>query len=105
MFRFVGVVHLLPLPAGPRPSPGWAVVTERALQDLAALAEGGADAAILENFGDAPFPPGPVDPHVVAIVAVLAAEARRRHPGLELGVNLLRNDARAAMGVAAATGA
>lgn len=104
-FAFVGVVHLLPLPAGPRRSPGFAVVRERALADARALAEGGAHGAILENFGDAPFPAGPVDPHVVAFTAALAAEIRTRHPALALGINLLRNDARAAMGVAAATDA
>jgi uncharacterized protein len=104
-FTFVGVVHLLPLPAGPRPSVGFAAVRARALADAAALADGGAHAAILENYGDAPFPRGPVEPHVVAFVAALAAELRARHPALELGINLLRNDARAAMGVAAAVGA
>jgi membrane complex biogenesis BtpA family protein len=104
-FAFVGVIHLLPLPAGPRVSPGFAAVRARALADARALAEGGAHAAILENFGDAPFCSGAVDPHVVAFVGALAAELRTLHPKLELGINLLRNDARAALGVAAASGA
>jgi membrane complex biogenesis BtpA family protein len=104
-FAFVGVVHLLPLPAGPRASSGFAAVRARALADADALAQGGAHAAILENFGDAPFPAGPVDPHVVAFVGALATELRARHPSLALGINLLRNDARAALGVAAAAGA
>ena len=103
-FAVVGVIHLLPLPGGPRDSEGFAAVRERALADAAALAGGGAHAAILENFGDAPFPAGPVEPHVVAFVAILAAELRARHPALLLGVNLLRNDARSALGVAAAAG-
>mgnify|MGYP003335928408 CR=1 FL=1 len=101
-FAVVGVAHLLPLPGGPRPSPGFAEARARALADAAALAEGGAHGVILENFGDAPFPAGPVDPHVVAFVAALGAEIRARHPQLALGINLLRNDARAAVGVAAA---
>ncbi|MDP2308299.1 MAG: BtpA/SgcQ family protein [Pseudomonadota bacterium] len=103
-FAFVGVIHLLPLPGGPRASEGFAWVRERALADAAVLAGGGAHAAILENFGDAPFPAGPVEPHVVAFVAILAAELRARHPELLLGINLLRNDARSALGVAAAAG-
>ena len=98
-FTFVGVVHLLTLPGGPVPSPGFATVRAQALADAAALAEGGAHAAILENFGDAPFPAGPVDPHVAAFVASLATEIRQRWPGLSLGINLLRNDARSALGV------
>lgn len=104
-FTFVGVVHLLPLPGGPRPSPGFAAVRARALADAEALAEGGAHAAIVENYGDAPFARGTVDPHVVAFVAALAHELRGRHPELTLGINLLRNDARSAVGVAAAVGA
>jgi membrane complex biogenesis BtpA family protein len=104
-FAFVGVIHLLPLPAGPRASQGFAAARARALADARALVDGGAHAAILENFGDAPFPAGPVEPHVVAFVAALASELRALHPRLALGINLLRNDARAAMGVAAASGA
>jgi len=100
-FTFVGVVHLLPLPAAPRGSAGFEVVRTRALHDAEALARGGADGAMLENFGDAPFAPDRVDPHVVAAMAVLAAEITRTFPELRLGINVLRNDARAALGIAA----
>lgn len=103
-FTLVGVCHLLPLPAGPKVSAGFGTVRERALSDAGVLADAGFDAIILENFGDAPFPAGPVDTHVAAFVAVLAAEVKSRHV-LRVGINLLRNDARAAMGVAAASGA
>lgn len=104
-FEFLGVIHLLPLPAAPRGSPGFAAVRERARLDAAALANGGATGVILENFGDAPFARESVDPHVVAQMTVLAAEVRAAHPGLKLGINVLRNDARAALGIAAAVGA
>lgn len=104
-FTLLGVVHLLPLPGGPRPSPGFAAVRARALDDARALAEGGAHGAILENYGDSPFGAGPVDPHVVAFAAGLAETIRARHPELALGINMLRNDARSALGIAAAAGA
>lgn len=104
-FALVGVIHLLPLPAGPRASPGFEAARARALGDARALAAGGAHGAILENFGDAPFPRGAVEPHVVAFVARLVAEIGAAHPELALGVNLLRNDARGAIGVAAVAGA
>jgi hypothetical protein len=104
-FAFIGVIHLLPLPAGPRASAGFGEVLARAVADADALARGGADAVILENFGDSPFTAGSVDPHVVAFMAVAAAEIRARQAGLALGINVLRNDARAALGIAAATGA
>ncbi len=104
-FTFVGVVHLLPLPAGPRVSPGFAAVRARAWEDVEALVRGGVDGAILENLGDAPFSAGPVDPHVVAFLADLAGELVRTWPELAVGINLLRNDAHGALGVAAAVGA
>lgn len=101
----IGMIHLAALPGGPRPSAGFADVRSRAVADAHALAEGGADGLILENFGDAPFPAGPVEPHVVAFLAILAAQIRERYPHLKIGLNLLRNDAHGAMGAAAAAGA
>lgn len=105
-FSFFGVLHLLPLPAGPRVSPGFGAVLERALADADALVAGGADGCILENLGDAPFTAGRVEPHVSASLAVLGDRLRARFGDrLRLGVNVLRNDGRAALGVAAACGA
>lgn len=100
----VGMVHLLPLPGSPRWSGSLAAVAERAVADAHALERGGFDACLVENYGDAPFGPGPVDPATVAAMAVVVAEVRRavRCP---VGVNVLKNDARAALAVAAATGA
>ena len=100
----VGMVHLLPLPG----SPGWRGsmqdVTRRALQDAAVLEQAGFDALLVENFGDAPFVPERVPPvTVAALTAVLTrlSEATR----LPFGVNVLRNDAASALGIAVATGA
>ena len=100
----VGMVHLLPLPG----SPGWRGsmqdVTRRALQDAAVLEQAGFDALLVENFGDAPFVPERVPPVTVAgLTAVLTrlSEATR----LPFGVNVLRNDAASALGIAVATGA
>ena len=114
----VGMVHLSPLPG----SPGWGgamePVLERAMADARSLAEGGVDGVLVENFGDVPFHPGPVPPETVAalalavsrIQAVLEDQAGREdsHPPrapLPVGLNVLRNDARAGVGIAAATGA
>jgi hypothetical protein len=79
-------------------------VRRRAAEEAARLEEGGVDGILVENFGDAPFHPGPVPPETVAALAVVVAEviARRSIP---VGVNVLRNDAAAALGVAVATGA
>ena len=102
-FRFFGVVHLPPLPGAPRPSAGWSSVVDRALADADALVRGGVDGLIIENLGDAPFTRGPVEPHVTACLAVIGDRIRLRHgEDLLVGLNVLRNDARAALGAAVA---
>lgn len=102
---FVGVVHLLPLPGAPRPSPGLDAVEARALGDAAALRAGGADGFIVENLGDAPFTAGRVDAFTIAAMARLAGRLREAHPDALIGVNVLRNDALGALAVAAAADA
>jgi len=99
----VGMVHLRPLPGAPRFAGDRDAVRDQALSDARVLVEGGFDAVLVENFGDAPFYPDEVPPHVVA---EMTAVARGPASGVDcpLGVNVLRNDARAALSVAAAAG-
>ena len=101
----IGMVHLPPLPGSPRWEGSMVRVVASALIDARALIDGGADALLVENFGDAPFTPGRVEPATVAAMSVVAAEIRRALPRAPLGVNVLKNDARAALAVAAAVGA
>jgi len=100
----IGVIHLPPLPGSPnyRGEP-LETILERALRDLASLEGGGADAAILENFGDRPFAKL-VDKATVAQMAVIARELVRAAK-IPIGVNVLRSDGVAALSVAFATGA
>lgn len=99
------MVHLLPLPG----APGWQgdmdAVTEAALADASALATGGVGALMVENFHDVPFYPETVPAATVAAMTVLARAIRWQNPDLPLGINVLRNDAAAALGIACATGA
>ncbi len=101
----IGMVHLAPLPG----SPGWsgdlAEVEMGARRDLDGLVEGGLRAVMVENFHDTPFYPDRVPAETTAAMAVVIASLVRRHPDVAFGVNVLRNDARAALGIAAATGA
>ena len=101
----IGMVHLPPLPGSPRWDGSMARVVAAAIADARALVDGGIDALLVENFGDAPITPGRVEPATVAAVSVIAAEVRRELPRTPLGVNVLKNDARAALAVAAAVGA
>jgi len=98
----VGVVHLSPLAGAPRYAGALAPVLAAALRDARALVRGGCDALIVENFGDVPFHPAAVPPETVACMARALEAVRRAHPRIPLGVNVLRNDARSALGLCAA---
>ncbi|WP_331235681.1 BtpA/SgcQ family protein [Natronorarus salvus] len=100
----VGMVHLAPLPGAPRYGGDRDAIREAALRDARALSEGGVDAILVENFGDAPFYPDSVPAHAVASMTALVADITHS-VALPVGVNVLRNDAEAALSVAAATGA
>jgi hypothetical protein len=97
------MVHLHPLPGAPLFAGSLEAVIEAALEDARALAAGGCDGMLFENFGDRPFRKG-VGPETVAAMARVIAEVARE-VRLAFGVNVLRNDAEAALALAAATGA
>jgi uncharacterized protein len=101
----IGVIHLDPLPESPRYRGDLAAVVASAERDARALAEAGFQGIIVENFGDAPFVPDRVSPVTVAAMTTCAIAVRAAAPGLALGINVLRNDAEAALAVAIASGA
>jgi membrane complex biogenesis BtpA family protein len=103
--RLIGMVHVAPLPGSPRWDGSMERVIAAAVADARALIEGGMDALLVENHGDAPFTPGRVEPATVAALTVVACEVRAALPGAILGINVLKNDARAALAVACAVGA
>jgi membrane complex biogenesis BtpA family protein len=100
----IGMVHLRALPASPRWAGSMESVLAAARDDARALADGGADAVLVENHGDVPFTAGRVDAATVAAMAVAIAEIRKAM-ALPIGVNVLKSDALSALAIAAATGA
>ncbi len=100
----VGVIHLLPLPTAPRWQGDLAAVIARAEQEATALAAGGVHGLIVENFFDAPFPKSEVDPAVVSAMTVVVQRLAQL-VSLPIGINVLRNDAKSAIAIAACTGA
>lgn len=80
-------------------------VVDAAERDLEALVAGGVTAVMVENFNDIPFYPDAVPPVTVASLAVVCDRLRTVAPGVALGINVLRNDGIAAIGIAAAVGA
>ena len=108
--RLIGVVHLRALPGAPlceRPESvdPLSRVLEHALADARALAANGCDALIVENFGDVPFHAERVPPETIAAMALVVRAVLDVAGPVPVGVNVLRNDARAALAIAATTGA
>jgi membrane complex biogenesis BtpA family protein len=99
----LGVVHLKPLPGSPRATTTMKEVVKAAIVDAKAYEQGGADAVIIENFGDIPFTKDRVPAETCAAMAV-AGQAVREAIKLPLGFNVLRNDPLTALGLCAACG-
>jgi len=106
----IGMVHLPPLPGSPGYDGDFDAVIEHALTDAKTLTNanaspsGGFRYLMIENFGDAPFTGGAIEPATVAAMAIIVREVKQS-TGARVGVNCLRNDARSALGIAAACGA
>jgi hypothetical protein len=100
----IGVVHLLPLPTSPRWGGSLEPVIAQAEQEATALAAGGVNALIVENYYDAPFSRDRVDPAVVSAMSVIVQRLKQLVE-LPLGLNVLRNDGHSAMAIAASVGA
>ncbi len=100
----IAVIHLRPLPGSPRWGGDFQAVVDAARADAEAYREGGADAVIVENFGDAPFTRGAVGPETVAAMSAAAVTLREALGELPLGFNVLRNDAESALALCAVHG-
>lgn len=99
----LGMIHLRPLPGSPADGT-MADAIDAAREDAEALVGAGVDGLVVENFGDSPFAKDRVPAITVAAMAVICRELRTDH-NVALGVNVLRNDAEAALSLAHATGA
>jgi uncharacterized protein len=100
----IGVVHLLPLPTSPRWGGNLKVVIDRAEQEAAALASGGVDGIIVENFFDAPFTKNQVEPAVVSAMTIVVQRIQNLVMP-PIGLNVLRNDGKSALAIASCVGA
>lgn len=99
----IGVIHLGALPGSPGCRGGLGPVIERGVSDAHAMAGAGFDGLIVENYGDIPFLADRVGPETVASMAVAASEIKKA-VRLPVGVNVLRNDAVAALAIAGVCG-
>ena len=99
----VGVIHLPALPGAPNHDLPVESIVAQAVEDARRLEAAGFTAVMVENFYDSPFHADDVPPETVAAMAVVS-DAVRRAVDVPVGVNVLRNDALAALGVSVASG-
>ncbi|MCD4737604.1 MAG: BtpA/SgcQ family protein, partial [Bacteroidales bacterium] len=102
--KVIACIHLLPLPGSPQYKGSMQEIIDLALEEVRIFKKYSVDALIVENFRDIPFYPDQVIPATVAAMSVITHEIIKEFEG-PVGVNILRNDAKAAMSVATVTGA
>lgn len=100
----IACVHLLPTLGSHRYDGNVERIYETALSEVEVFVEQGVDAIIVENFRDGPFFPDSVSTETAATLAGVCREIVRASP-VPVGVAVLRNDAEAAVAIAAATNA
>jgi len=86
----IGMVHLLPLPGSPRFHADLRKIFSAAVADARTLENSGADALIVENFGDVPYTPGKI-PMESLITMAQVAYAVRQVTSIPMGINVQFN--------------
>lgn len=102
--QLVGMIHLLPLPGAPRYGGSMQAIIDRAVIEAQVLTDAGFDSILIENYGDAPFHKDHVAAETIASMTVVASEVKK-NSALPPGIQVLRNDALAALSIAHAVGA
>ncbi|MEV0195766.1 BtpA/SgcQ family protein [Nonomuraea sp. NPDC050691] len=100
----IACVHLLPTPGSPGYDGELEQIYETAVREAEIFLRHGVDALIVENARDLPFHPQSVPVETAATIAGVTREIVRMSD-VPVGVAVLRNDASAALAVAACTGA
>ena len=96
----LGVIHLPALLGSPLYDGNLKKIYKQALQEADILAQY-TDGIIIENFGDKPFFPNRVPAETIASMAAIGREIVRQ-TDVPIGINVLRNDAAAALAIATA---
>lgn len=100
----VGMVHLPPLPGSPRYGGlSFDRILERAANDAKRLERGGIDGLIIENLGDVPYSKTNVGPETISAMVLIVANVIKAVK-IPVGVNVLRNDVKAALAIAHVAG-
>lgn len=96
----VGMVQPPPLPGSPKyDGRDISSIVKQAVQDAKALENGGINGLIIENLGDAPYLKTNVGPETISAMTLILQNVLDTVE-VPVGVNVLRNDARAALAMA-----
>ena len=98
------MIHLEALPGTPLGRHPLAVIVERALAEADCYAGAGYQGIMIENTRDRPYVQRTAGPEIIAAMAVVAAEIRRR-VSITLGIQVLAGANTASLAVAHASGA
>jgi len=102
--RLIGVVHLPPLPGSPRAAASIDACLEQARRDARGAGRRRGGRPLSSRTSTTAFFAESVPPITVAAMTAICRELRAGIP-VEMGINVLRNDAEAALAVAVASGA
>ena len=100
--KIIGVLHLKGLPGSPSNQFSLDYIIKLAQDDIYSLITGGVDGIIIENFGDVPFVKDNVSKRTVASFTTVVNNLSI-NDDVEVGINVLRNDAIAALSIAEST--
>jgi membrane complex biogenesis BtpA family protein len=100
----IAVVHLMPLPGSPNYGGDRRKLYDQALEEVRIFMKHKVDGIIIENFRDKPFYPNRVPAETIASLAAVSKEILNE-VNIPVGINALRNDAKASLAIATATGA
>ncbi len=98
-----GMIHVPPLPGSQNNAKSMQDIMDFCSEDAKILFENGIKCFFIENFGDVPFPKNKAEPHVIAALTTIITQLKLQFPNASFGVNVLRNDALAALGIATIT--
>lgn len=97
----IACIHLPALPGAPMYDGDMNFIYEKALEEAKFFENSGVNGLIIENFRDKPFYPDQVPPETIASFAAVGREIVKSI-SIPVGINVLRNDAHAAIAIATA---
>lgn len=95
-----GMIHVPALPGSINNTLSMSDIEEFCLQDAKILSDNGINNLIIENYGDTPFSKSQVQPHIISSLTRITSLIQSHYPKIQIGINVLRNDAISALGIA-----